>query len=51
MPEQQQWGLPSPLCPPCYLRLLVHRRVRADKISLLAVPEGGWKESSMSGVP
>lgn len=56
MPEQQQWGphplTPHPPCQPHYLRLLlVHCRVRAVILSLLAMPEGGWKESSMSRAP
>lgn len=56
MSEQRQWGphslTPHPPCQPHYLRLLlVHCRVRAVILSLLAMPEGGWKESSMSRAP
>lgn len=54
MPEQRQWGHPP--SPPHYLWLLVQRllilcRVRAAEISLLAMPEGTWKESGMSRAP
>lgn len=57
MPEQQCRPPPPRLpYPPYYLwllvqRLLVHCRVRTAEISLLTMPEGGWKESDVSRAP